>query len=63
MKRENLLTIVGTFFLVGLLLHVARLIFGLSFVIGGFELPMWASVVAIIVAAYLSYSSFNLRKK
>jgi hypothetical protein len=31
--------------------HALRLIFGLSVTLGGAEIPMWVSVVALVVAA------------
>lgn len=43
------------------LLHTLRLIYGWNTVIGGFEVPMWLSGVAVVLAGYLSYSAFKLR--
>jgi hypothetical protein len=34
--------------------HALRLIFGLSVTLGGAEIPMWVSVVALVVAAALA---------
>lgn len=39
--------------------HLLRLIFGWSLTIGGFDMPMWPSWIAMIVAAYLSAVGFR----
>lgn len=43
------------------LLHALRLVYGWSAVIGGFEVPMWFSGLAVIFFSYLAYSAFKLR--
>ncbi len=43
------------------LLHAMRLVYGWSAVIGGLEVPMWLSGLAVILAGYLAYSAFKLR--
>ena len=50
----------ATFSLIALL-HALRLVYGWSSVIDGFEVPMWLSGVALILAVYLAYSAFRLR--
>ena len=53
----------GLIFLVIALLHLARLIFGWEAIIGGWAVPTWISVIALLVAAYLGYEGLKLRRK
>jgi hypothetical protein len=39
--------------------HALRLIFGLSVTLGGAEIPMWVSVVALVVAAALAIGTWR----
>jgi hypothetical protein len=39
--------------------HALRLIFGLSVTLGGLEIPMWVSVVALVVAAALAIGTWR----
>jgi hypothetical protein len=39
--------------------HALRLIFGSSITIGGAEVPMWISVVALVVAAALAVGTWR----
>lgn len=43
------------------LLHALRLVYGWSAVIGGWEVPMWVSGAAVILAGYMAYSAFKLK--
>ena len=43
------------------LLHALRLVYGWGAVIGGWEIPMWLSGLAVVSAGYLAYSAFKLR--
>lgn len=43
------------------LLHALRLVYGWNAVIAGWEVPMWLSGLAVILAGYLAYSAFKLR--
>lgn len=53
------LRIAGTVFgLVGLL-HLARIMFGLDFVIGVWDVPYWLNLVAALATLFLSYTSFH----
>lgn len=61
MNRKYFYNITLIIFSLMALLHALRLIYGWSAVIGGFEIPMWLSGLAIIIAAYLAYSAFRLR--
>lgn len=56
-------SIVGVIFLVIALLHLLRLILGWEAVIGGWQVPQWASIVALVVGAYLGIEAFRLGHK
>ena len=45
------------------LAHIARMVFGASFVVYDFFIPMWTSGIAVVVAGYLAYELFRLAKK
>jgi len=53
-------TITGTVFLVVALAHLLRVFGGLEFRVDGWDLPSWGSVVAAVVAGYLSYAGFRI---
>ncbi|MBI2627017.1 MAG: hypothetical protein HYW77_02120 [Parcubacteria group bacterium] len=59
MSYKTYSTTVGVIFLIIAILHLFRLIFGWNANIGGWEVPMWFSVVFIFVAGYLGYQSFK----
>ncbi|MGE5042014.1 MAG: hypothetical protein ACM3IJ_03865 [Candidatus Levyibacteriota bacterium] len=50
------------FFLVGLM-HLFRLVFNWSMVVGGWEVPWYLSLVGVALPWYLAYSGFKLIKK
>ncbi|MBI2485060.1 hypothetical protein HYW18_02860 [Candidatus Uhrbacteria bacterium] len=45
------------------LLHLLRLVYGWSAQIGGWQVPMWASVVALVAAGFLALSARNLGRR
>lgn len=47
------------FFLVALT-HLLRLIQQWDVMIGGWHAPMWASVVSVVVAGFLSFAGFRI---
>ena len=53
----------GIVFLLIALGHLARIIMGLPVVVQGVSIPVWASVVALVVTAFLSYEGFHLARK
>ncbi len=44
------------------ILHVLRIIFGWEATIGGWDVPLWISGVALFVFGYLSYIAFKLSR-
>lgn len=63
MKLKLFLKLVGIFFSLIGVLHFARLVFGWEAIIAGWAVPQWASVVGVIVAFYLVYTSLSLQKE
>jgi hypothetical protein len=45
---------VGIVFLLIVLGHLVRLVFGVLFVIQGVSIPLWASAIAVAAAGFLS---------
>ncbi len=44
------------------LLHLARVLFGWDAVVGGWDVPMWVSWVAVLGAGFLAYSGYKLQR-
>lgn len=62
MKQKTFNLVVGVIFLLIALLHVLRLLWGWEAAIGGWEVPMGLSWVALVVSGYLAYTAFRLGK-
>lgn len=54
--------ITATVFAVIAVLHAIRVLNGWEATISGFEVPLWMSYVAVLVAGYLSYRGFTTKK-
>jgi hypothetical protein len=52
----------GAIFLIVAVAHALRLIFKWQVIVAGWHVPMWASAVALVIAAYLAYEGFQIRK-
>jgi len=50
------------FFIVGLL-HLVRIVMGWPLIIGGWEIPVWASALGVIVPWYIAYNGYTLLGK
>ncbi len=59
MNQRTYLLVSATIFALVSLLHVFRLLYGWSAVIGGWSVPMWASWAALVVSAFLTYEGFR----
>lgn len=53
----------GVIFLLIALGHVLRVVFGVSFVVQGISVPMWASLIAVVITGYLAYEGFHFARK
>lgn len=58
-RERTLMYIAGIIFLAIALIHLARLAFGVSILLGDFSVPLWLSWLGVVIAGYLSYASFH----
>ena len=63
MSRRAYLLVSAAIFCLVALLHLGRIVFGWSAVIGGWNIPMWLSWVGLIVAGALAYFGFSLARQ
>ncbi len=56
--KNTALLVAGLILSVETLLHLSRLYFDFSIIIGGYSLPLWVDVVGFIVNGSLSYWMF-----
>ena len=62
-SERTLLTITGIVFLVVALAHLLRVAFNWEILLGNAVVPIWLSWVGILIAGYLSYSSFHFARR
>jgi hypothetical protein len=60
MSKNTFPQLAAAIFLIVAVAHALRLIFKWEVLIGGWQVPMWASAVAIFIAAYLAYEGFRI---
>lgn len=60
MSVHNYAATSGTIFLLVAVLHLLRVAVQWTLFIGPYEFPMWASIVAVAVAGFLSFAGFRL---
>jgi hypothetical protein len=53
----------GVLFLLIALGHLLRVIFRLEWVVAGQTVPMWPSVVAVLITGFLAYQGLRLGSK
>ena len=53
----------GIVFLLIALGHLLRIVFGVPFVVQDIPIPLWASVVAVVITGFLSYEGFHFAWK
>lgn len=63
MMKNNFVSVVSFIFLIIGVLHALRLFYGWEAQIGNVAISMWASWAAVLVAFYLSFQGFRLRKR
>ena len=63
MNQKTFLSISGVIFGVIAVMHLARIVQGWPAQIGMFEVPMWLSWVAMVVAGYLAFSACRLQSR
>ena len=59
MQQKAYNTVTAVLFLVVALLHLLRIILDWPAQIGGLSIPLWASWLAVVVAAALAYFGFR----
>lgn len=57
--ERGLLKLVGVIFLIIALVHLLRLAFGWTLIVGEANIPLWLSWLGVIIPGYLSYCSFH----
>ncbi|MBI2612443.1 hypothetical protein HYW59_01350 [Candidatus Kaiserbacteria bacterium] len=62
MPHKTYMTVSTAIFALVALLHLARVLFGWGMAIYTWEIPFWASWVALLAAGYLAYSGYKLQK-
>jgi hypothetical protein len=63
MSQHSFSLITGIIFLLVAMAHLLRIVFGLPIVIEGVSIPLWVSVIALVIAGFLSYEGFHLGRK
>jgi hypothetical protein len=56
-------TVTGIVFLLVALAHLLRVLAGLDFRVGTWDVPTWGSIIALAVAGYLSFSGLRLARR
>ncbi len=63
MRQKTSSLVVGLTFLLIAVMHVLRLALKWEVVLNGWSVPMWVSVVAIVITAYLAFESLKLSRR
>jgi hypothetical protein len=63
MSQKTFSLTAGVVFTLVALGHVLRIAFGASIVIEHTSIPIWASMIAVVVAGYLAYEGLRLSRK
>ena len=63
MNQKQYFLVAAIIFALFALLHLVRAVLGWSVSISGWDAPMWASWVAVVVAAGLAYYGFTLSRQ
>jgi uncharacterized membrane protein YkgB len=63
MNQKSFSLIAGIIFTIIALLHLLRIVYGWTAVIGGWIVPEWISWVALVIAGSLGYVGLGLSKR
>ena len=63
MSNKNYFKISGIIFAVVGVAHLLRVLLGWDVVIGGWSVPVWFSVIAVVILAFLSYTALKFAGK
>lgn len=61
MNKQAYFTVVTTLFSLIALLHILRIVYNWPAQIGGWNVPMWISWLAVVIAGALAYQGFKMR--
>ncbi|MDO8589968.1 MAG: hypothetical protein Q7R69_01720 [bacterium] len=61
MNQKTFNLLVGLVFLVVAVMHLWRIINGMSVTFGSSDIPMWVSYAGIVIAGYLAYYGLKNR--
>jgi hypothetical protein len=62
MSQRNYLLVSALVFTLVFALHVLRLFYGWSVMIGGQTVPVWTSWIGVVLSGLLAFEGFRLRK-
>ena len=60
MSKKTFSTLAGVIFLLVAAFHLLRFVFRWEVIIAGWQVPLWISAVAFVLAASLAYEGFRL---
>ncbi len=63
MKQRAFVLVTSSIFALIALLHALRLIYGWNVTIGEWTVPVWVSGVGFLIAGYLAFQGFLLKRK
>lgn len=63
LSAKTLLKVVGVIFAAVGFIHLLRLLTGFQIILGTWDVPLWISIIGVIISWYLSYNAFTLSKK
>jgi len=62
MKKQTFFALTSFIFALVALMHVFRLVYSWPAVMGSWNIPIWVSMIGVVVAGFLSYSAYRLMK-
>ncbi|MEK7558537.1 MAG: hypothetical protein AAB507_01795 [Patescibacteria group bacterium] len=62
MEQRTFNLAAGVVFSAVAVLHLLRVVLSWDAAIGGWDVPIWLSYLAVLVAGFLAYSAFSLNK-
>jgi hypothetical protein len=62
MSKDTFRQLAVVIFFVVAVVHALRVAFKWELIVAGWQVPVWVSVVAVVVAAYLSYEGYRAGK-
>ena len=63
MNQKTFSRITGIVFLIIVVLHAVRIVYGWDAVIAGWSVPLWLSGVSVVLSAYLAFHGLTLGRK